>query len=499
MLTRERLGLIVGPLVALATFLLPLPDAMSEAARRTGAVTLLMAVWWVTEAVPIAVTALIPVFLFPLLGILSTSDTCAAYGDKTNFFFFGGLVIASAVERWGLHRRIALIIMTRIGGSPRQVVLGFMTATALISMWASNTATTMMMLPIAVAVLEHFDRHAHATHAALAPALMLAIAYAASIGGVGTLVGTPPNVIFVGALKKLFPGAPPVGFGLWMLLGLPIVLVMIPLTWLYLTRVAFRIPPAAGAQHAALLRRELAELGPMRRPERRVLAVFATTAFLWIFRADLDFGSVVIPGWARLLPAPAAVDDTVIALTMATLLFLLPSGEVGTRLLGADWATRIPWSVIVLLGGGFALAAGVQASGLASWGAGHLANLEGTSPLLLVAIVALLTAVLSEFTLNSAVTALMMPILAAAAAGLALDPRLLMVPATLAASFTFMMPGGTAPNAMVFASGHLTVAQMARAGIGVKIVSLLVVTAIFFLIGVPGLGIVLREAPVWAR
>jgi sodium-dependent dicarboxylate transporter 2/3/5 len=498
-LTRVRLGLLLGPLAALVVLALPLPEGMTEAGRRTGAVTLWMAVWWVTEAVPIAVTALLPVVMFPLLAILPTRDTCAAYGDKTNFFFFGGLVIASAVERWNLHRRIALHVMARIGGAPRQVILGFMVATAGLSMWASNTATTMMMLPIALAVLQHFERHGTATEPHIAPALMVAIAYAASIGGVGTLVGTPPNAIFAGALTRLYPDAPAVGFGPWMLVGVPIVVVMIPLAWLYLTRAAFRVPGVAADHTEHVLAGELAALGPITPAERRVLAVFVTTALLWIFRADLDLGIATLPGWSNVLPDPTAVDDTVIALAMAAVLFVVPSGEPGTALLGHDWTQRIPWHVLVLLGGGFALAAGVQASGLAAWTASHIERLDGLPAPLLVLAVALLTALLSEFALNSAVTALMMPILAASAAGLAIDPRLLMVPATLAASFTFMMPGGTAPNAMVFASGKLTVAQMVRAGLGLKILGLLVVVVLFFLTGLTALGISTMEVPTWAN
>jgi sodium-dependent dicarboxylate transporter 2/3/5 len=224
--------------------LLPLPDGMSEAGRRTAAVTALMAVWWISEAIPIAATALVPIFAFPLLGIASTRDACAPYADPVNLFFLGGLMIAAAVERWGLHRRLALHVMNRLGGSPRRLVLGFMTATALISMWTSNAATTMMMMPIAIAVIEHFEVAKLDTRAAFAPALMISVAYAASIGGVGTLVGTPPNVIFAGAFARLFPEAPPVGFATWMMVGTPIAIIMTPLTWLFLTFVAFRVPRA---------------------------------------------------------------------------------------------------------------------------------------------------------------------------------------------------------------------------------------------------------------
>jgi sodium-dependent dicarboxylate transporter 2/3/5 len=310
MLSRTRVGLGSGLLVAVVIVFLPLPDGMSEAGRRTAAVTALMAVWWISEAIPIAATALLPIFVFPLLGISSTRDACAPYADPTNLFFLGGLMIAAAVERWGLQRRLALHVMNRLGGSPRQLVLGFMTATAMISMWTSNAATTMMMLPIALAVLEHFEARDLDACAGFAPALMLSVAYAASIGGVGTLVGTPPNVIFAGAFARLFPAAPPIGFAQWMMVGTPLVIVMTPLAWLFLTRVAFRVPATVAGSDDAVLRRSLAELGSMTTPERRILIVFATTALLWVFRADLDIGLTTLPGWTRLLPNPRAVDDT---------------------------------------------------------------------------------------------------------------------------------------------------------------------------------------------
>ncbi len=490
---------MAGVLVALLILGLPLPDGMSEAGRRTAAVTALMAVWWISEAIPIAATALVPIFAFPLLGILSTREACAPYADPVNLFFLGGLMIAAAVERWGLHRRLALHVMSRLGGSPRRLVLGFMTATGLISMWTSNAATTMMMMPIALAVIEHFEAGHVDTRAGFAPALMISVAYAASIGGVGTLVGTPPNVIFAGSFARLFPDAPPIGFATWMMLGAPIAVIMTPLAWLFLTRIAFRVPASAPGSDGAVLRRTLHELGPMSTPERRVLIVFAATAFLWVFRADLDVGLVTLPGWTRILPDPRAVDDTVIAVAMATLLFLLPSGEAGTRLLGDDWPKRVPWGVLVLLGSGFALAAAVESSGLATWLAGRLGGLGSMPPLLLILAITALLVLLTEFTVNSAITALMMPVLAATAVGLQVDPRLLMIPATLAASFGFMMPGGTAPNAMVFASGNITVAQMARAGIGIDLIGILVITLVFYLVGIPVFGIATSGAPAWAK
>jgi len=274
---------------------------------------------------------------------------------------------------------------------------------------------------------------------------------------------------------------------------------MTPLTWLFLTHVAFRVPARAPGSDGVVLRRTLRELGPMSTPERRVLIVFATTALLWVFRADLDLGFATLPGWTRLLPNPRAVDDTVIAVAMASLLFVLPSGEPGTRLLGEDWPKRVPWGVLVLLGSGFALAAAVESSGLASWLAGRLGRLGNMPPLLLVLAITALLVLLTEFTVNSAITALMMPVLAATAVGLHVDPRLLMIPATLGASFGFMMPGGTAPNAMVFASGSITVAQMVRTGIGIDLLGILVITVVFYAIGLPVFGISTSGAPTWAH
>jgi sodium-dependent dicarboxylate transporter 2/3/5 len=274
---------------------------------------------------------------------------------------------------------------------------------------------------------------------------------------------------------------------------------MVPIAWLFLTRLAFRVPGASEGGDTGVLRAELHAHGPMSRPERRVLAVFGITVLMWIFRADLDVGTVVVPGWSRLFPNPKAIDDTIVAVTMASLLFVLPSGEPGTSLLGDDWATRIPWSVLVLLGGGFSLAAGVESSGLAAWIAQRLSDLGRLpAPLLVLAVTALLV-VLTEFTVNSAITALMMPVLAATAVGLDADPRLLMIPATVGASFGFMMPGGTAPNAIVFASGRVTVPQMAGAGVGLDLIGIVVVTLIFYLIGIPAFGIATGAAPPWAH
>jgi len=328
---------------------------------------------------------------------------------------------------------------------------------------------------------------------------MISVAYAASIGGVGTLVGTPPNVIFAGSFARLFPDAPPVGFAAWMMIGAPIAVVMTPLAWLFLTRIAFRVPATAPGSDGRVVHRTLADLGPMSIPERRVMLVFAATAFLWVFRADLDVGFAILPGWTRILPNPKAVDDTVIAVAMATVLFVLPSGEPGTRLLGDDWPKRVPWGVLVLLGSGFALAAAVESSGLAAWLAERLGRLGTMPPFVLVLTITALLVLLTEFTVNSAITALMMPVLAATAVGLQVDPRLLMIPATLGASFGFMMPGGTAPNAMVFASGNITVAQMVRAGIGIDLIGILVIAVVFYAIGLPVFGIAPSGAPAWAH
>ncbi len=495
----KRLGLPAGAALFVLVAVAPAPAGMGHAAQLTLAVALLMALWWLTEAVPVAVTALVPLVLLPLTGVMSAADISAPYASKTNFLFLGGLIIATALEKWNLHRRIALSTIVHFGSSPKALVLGFMVATAAISMWISNSATTMMMLPIAMAVCRHFDDKDSGYGQKLAPILLLAVAYSATIGGLGTLVGTPPNAVFAGAFSSLFPQAPEVGFFQWMMVGVPIVAIMIPLAWAYLVYLASDIGRSRLSIDRNLVGDQLRRLGPMTGPERRVLAVFSLTALLWMFRRNLDLGSVEILGWAALLPEPSLVGDSTVAIAMALLLFVLPAGDKDrSRLLDWQSAVKLPWGVILLLGGGFALAEAIRVSGLATWLGLVLAWVGQAPPLLSILVVATLISLVTEVTTNTAITTIMMPILAASAVAGGCDPLLLMVPCTLAASLCFMMPSGTAPNAIVFSSGRLSVPYMARVGVGLNLIAVVMVTAITWFIAISALNISLDSQPGWA-
>jgi sodium-dependent dicarboxylate transporter 2/3/5 len=463
------------------------------------AVAALMAIWWITEAVPFAAAALIPIAAFPLLDILPSRATAACYGDKNIYLLLGGFIIAIAMQRWNLHRRIALFVLCRLGSTPSLLVLGFMIATAFLSMWISNTATTLMMLPIALAVAGGMAGEGEKLNRRLGTCLMLAIAYSASIGGLGTLIGTPPNIVLAGALRTIYPEAPEIGFVRWMGVGLPLVIVFVPLTWLLLTR--FLHPPGKSGERCdpGLLEAQRRELGPMGRGERLIMIVFTTTSLLWIFRSPIEIGSFRIPGWSGLMPNPGAVDDATVAVGMAILCFVLPVDlKRGVFLMRWRWAVEIPWAVLILFGGGFALSAGFQASGLDHWIGDQLGVLRGVPVVLLVAAICLLITFLTEVSSNTAVTNVMMPVLAATAVAIGVSPLLLMIPAAFSASCAFMLPVATPPNAIVFGSRLVRIPQMARAGVLLNLIGVVLITALIYTIAIPLFGIVLGEVPVWA-
>ncbi|MBI3757551.1 MAG: SLC13/DASS family transporter [Deltaproteobacteria bacterium] len=498
---RQALGLFAGLAFFFLFLFLPAPAGMEIKAWRMVSVTTLIGVWWVTEAIHPSITALLPLALFPFLHILTPQEVSATYADHVIFLFMGGFLIALAMEKWRLHHRIALQILTRVGASPRSLTLGIMSTTAAISMWVSNTATTLIMLPIATAVLAHADAQGYDTKKGFGAALMLMIAYGASIGGVGTPVGTPPNVIFIGALTKLFPEAPSIVFLQWMLFGVPTVILLVLITWAYLSFVIFRYPTTGWQADRQFLQSRLTALGPMSQEEKKVLLVSVLTVLLWVFRENLPLGGVTIPGWSRLLPPPVTVQDSTVAMVMALLLFLIPADrKAGTFLM--DWAAaeRIPWGVLLLLGGGLALAAGVEKSGLAVWLGSRLTLVGQLSALSGIFLVTLLTAWVTEFASNTATVTLMLPVLAATAQAMQLDPLLLMVPATFAASVcNFMLPSATGPNAIVFASGHVTVPQMIKAGVGLDLIGAAVLTILIYLLGLPVFHVMLNGLPSWAH
>lgn len=505
-----RFGLLFGIVAFLAIGFGPSPEGLSASGQWAAATGALMAAWWLTEALPPAATALAPIVLLPLVGAMPADEITRAYASETNLLFLGGLMIATAVERWNLHRRMALWIIDSFGRTPSGLVFGFMAATATISAWISNAATTMMMMPIAAAVLAHFHDEHPDVERELASPLLLAIAYSASIGGLATIVGTPPNAVFVGQMARLFPEAPPIGFLQWMMVGVPVVLVLIPMVWLYLVRVASSLWKQRSMLDRSVLAEQRARLGAMSVPEKRVMLVFAATAALWMLRTPIQAGSVFVPGWSQLLSEPRFVGDSTVAVGMAMLLFVLPSGrrpadmpaaerKPGERLLDWDTAKKIPWGVLILLGGGFALADATRATGLAEWIGNGLGSVANVGPIVKVAVLCIAITFLTEVMTNTALTTIMMPILAASTVASGTDPLLMMVPCALAASLAFMLPSGTAPNAIVFSSGHLSVAYMARVGLALNLLSAIVVIAATFLLARPVFGISLNSLPSWAQ
>ncbi|GAA1981402.1 DASS family sodium-coupled anion symporter [Isoptericola halotolerans] len=506
---RLWIGRVLGPVLGLAAYLLlPQDAALTDGARATAAVAITMAVWWMTEALPLAVTSLVPIVAFPVAGVLSVNDATAPYASPTVFLFMGGFMLALAMQKWNLHKRIALVVMRAIGTKPRQLVLGVMIATAFLSMWVSNTATTLMMLPIGISVLalvasQDKDTRTNDAGAAgpaegkgpvsqmfgdkdtrnFAVCLMLSIAFAATIGGLATLIGSPPNLILAGFAEESLDMT--IGFADWMKIGVPLSAVFLVVAWLLLTRVVYRTRLTDVVGGREVIDAELAKLGRMSRGEWIVAAVFTTTALLWVFRDVLtDSG---------LLPFMEHVDDAMIAIAAAVVLFLVPaSSKQGKPVMTLDWRTAqsgIPWGVLLLFGGGLSLARAVQETELSGYIGTQLDGLGVLPAVLLVAAVCLVVLALTELTSNTATAATFLPVLAGVALGIGIDPMLLLVPAAFAATCSFMLPVGTPPNAIVFGSGYVTMGQMLRAGVWLNLIGTVLITGAMLLLGGWALGI----------
>ncbi|MBN2543793.1 DASS family sodium-coupled anion symporter [bacterium] len=480
---KSKIGIILGLLVLVVILVLPCPQGMEESAKKTAAVALLMAIWWIMEAIPIAATALIPLVLFPILGITNPSEAASPYANHLIFLFMGGFLIALSMEKWGLHKRIALKIISIVGTSPNRIILGFMIASAFLSMWISNTATTVMMVPIGMAVIQHF-KPAHLGENekfSFGIALMLGLAYASSIGGIGTLIGTPPNLVLANTLEKMYGKT--LGFMEWLIVGVPIVIVMLPLTWLWLTRVMFKCKCEDLAEEDGLIKEKIKELGRMSRGEIITLIVFVFTGLCWVFRGTKNIGSLVIPGLDKIIPG---IADSTIAMFGALLLFLIPV-KLSERKFVMDWehAKKLPWGILLLFGGGLSLANGFQVSGLAGWLGSQVQLLSNTPEIVLLMIVVTLIVFLTEMTSNTATTAMVLPILGSIAVGLGKEPLILLAPAAIAASCAFMLPVATPPNAIIFGSGYITIPQMSKTGFGLNILSIIVITLITYFILIP--------------
>lgn len=459
-----------APAIAVVFLLLPPPAGLTQNGWIVAVTTLFMALWWMTEIVPLAVTALVPLVVFPLLHVLSIEETAASYAHPLVFLFLGGFMLARAMECWGLHRRLAMYVV-RVGGKrPTHIVASLMAATAFLSLWISNTAAAMVMLPIGASVIASIQNASPGANEGdtreFGAALMLGIGYAATIGGMGSLIGTPPNALFAGFMAKAY--GIEIGFAQWMMVGLPVVIVLLPTTWLLLTRLAFHVADRESGQNFGTLFGEGSALKPMSRGEKRVAILMCTVAALWIFRPVLH----------QLLPN-LHLSDPGIAIVGAILLFAIPSGSIkGGYLLRWEDAVTIRWDILILFGGGLALAGAIAASGLATWIGESSIAWSWLPPFVLVAALSVIVVYLGELASNTAVAAVFLPVAGAVAVGTGVAPLSLALPITLATSLGFMLPVATPPNAIVFGSGAVTARQMLRAGAILDPIAIVIVIAI---------------------
>ncbi|NOY36415.1 MAG: SLC13/DASS family transporter [Chlorobi bacterium] len=476
-------GLVLGVLsFLLIIFFTDLKPGHPEVTR-TLAVAVLMAVWWVTEAVPLAVTALLPLVLFPALGVMNGSTVSSTYFNHIIFLFLGGFIVALSMEKWNLHKRIALKIMIAIGVSPGRLLLGFMVATAFLSMWISNTATAMMMIPIGLSIVKELERNTSAANVKkYSTGLFLAIAYSASIGGMATLVGTPPNLVLVKMLTILFPKAPEITFSQWMIIGLPISVSMLAVAWVLLY---FSYKPEAKWEHLSIqsLREQYHTIDKISQEQKVVLSTFVVLALLWITRTGISFEHFKIPGWSQIFGHPEYINDGTIAIAAAIFLFLIPSkNQPRQRIMDWKTANRLPWNMILLFGGGFALAKGFETSGLAIWFGEQLRWVGQFRPIWIILAITTMMSFLTELTSNTASTQMLLPVFAGLAVSIGINPFMIIIPVTMAASLAFMLPTATPPNAIVFGTERIRIRTMIRTGFWLNMSGVLLIYVFIYLI-----------------
>lgn len=472
----QLIGLILGPLLFILTLFFFSPEGLSSEGLAILASTIWIAIWWMTEAIPIPATSLLPIVLFPMAGGLDIDATTSAYGSDTIFLFMGGFVIALAMEKWNLHKRIALTIISLIGTNTDRIILGFMVATGFLSMWISNTATAMMMVPIGLAIIYQIsdalkdkpEIDTSKENFAFGKALMLGIAYSASIGGIATIIGTPPNTLLAAAIKDLYGFE--LSFAKWMLFGVPLAWIFIIIVWFYLVKIAFPLKIKKIPGGKSVIQSEKKKLGSASYEEKAVFVVFILAAFAWITRTFI-LNEFVNPN----------IKDATIAIMAALVLFIIPSKNVkGGHLIDWETAVKLPWGILLLFGGGLSIAAGFTESGLSNWIGSQLSGLEGMNILVVIAVVAALVIFLTEITSNTATASMMFPIMASLAIALGIHPFAVMVAAAVAASCAFMLPVATPPNAVVFGSGYLRIPDMAKAGFALNIIGVILVTAAIY-------------------
>jgi sodium-dependent dicarboxylate transporter 2/3/5 len=492
-------ALVIAPLISLSLILFGDLAPDNPKITYTLAIAILMAIWWVTEAIPLAATALLPVVLFPLFGVVDGKTISAMYFNHLIFLFIGGFLMALAMERWNLHKRIAIKILIFFGVSPGRILMGFMFATAFLSMWMSNTATTMMMIPIALSIIYKLEEIlGKAKLGSYSIGLLLGIAYAASIGGVATLVGTPPNLSFARIVNIIFPTMPEVSFADWFIFAIWITVLVFLAAWLLLYLMYKPAQPWKGLKREDF-RQEYQLLGKAKPEEKIVFVLFVLMALLWIFRTGFHIGPVNIPGWAQLFNNPEYLNDGTVAIAIAVILFIIPSrSRKGERIMNWETANRLPWHIVLLFGGGFALAKGFVDSGLSIWFGEQLSGLAGTHPVVLMSLVVTMMSFLTELTSNTATTEMILPILAGLAVTIQVNPLLLMIPATLAASLAFMLPVATPPNAIIFGTGHLRIKDMVKTGFALNLVGIFVTVLVTWFWGTVVFNIDVGSFPEWA-
>jgi len=495
----QQLMLVIAPFISLLIILFADFDPGNKNVTYTFAVAFLMAAWWITEAIPLAVTALIPVVLFPLLGVVDGKTISALYFNHVIFLFIGGFLMAFAMERWNLHRRIALRILILFGVSPGRILMGFMLATAFLSMWMSNTATAMMMVPIAFSIILKLEESLGVEKIKkYAIGLLLAIAYSASIGGIATLVGTPPNLSFVRISSIIFPTMPEISFADWFIFALPITILLFFSAWLIL----YLMYKPKGKWEGVTIndfKAEYKNLGKAKPEEKIVFVLFVLLVLMWIFRSEIVIQSLVIPGWEKLFNHPGFINDGTVAIFFGVLLFMIPSKtQKGERLMNWETAGKIPWGIVLLFGGGFALAQGFVDSGLSVWFGEKLAGLANVDPIVLTLANTSLISLLTELTSNVATTEMILPILAGLAITIKINPLLLMIPATLAASLAFMLPVATPPNAIIFGTNRIQVKDMVKTGVLLNLAGIIIITLCMYFWGTLVFGIDVNVFPDWA-
>ena len=499
--SKQQIGVFGGLLLFFILILFGDLEPGKPEVTYTLAVALLMAVWWITEAIPLAVTSLLPVVLFPLLGVMNGKDVSSTYFNHVIFLFIGGFIVAIAMQKWNLHKRIALKILMYTGVSPARILLGFMLATAFLSMWISNTATTMMMVPILLSIIQKLEESiGKKAIGKYATGLFLGVAYSASIGGIATLVGTPPNLSFARIFQIMFPEAPEISFANWIAFALPVTIILFIFVWLYL----FMIYRPKTKSWVKISKNEFKtqykELGSIGWEEKIILIDFILLAVLWLSRSNITIGNFTLPGWSNIFSSPSFINDGTVAIAMAVLLFLIPSRKKDReKLMTWKAATGIPWHIVLLFGGGFALASAFKESGLSLWFGEELSWVVNIHPFLIILVICLVMTFLTELTSNTATTEMLLPVLAGLAVTTQINPLLLMLPATLSASMAFMLPVATPPNAIIFGTGKINMIDMARTGLILNIFGAIIITIITYFLGEAVFGIEIGIFPDWAN